>query len=132
VALLFIATIQYEARDQELSTKGFARAFGESLSLFRSYFIISFLGSCAFWIVTYFIHKKLSLLFIPFAIFLNVLVAVLVGLILDFVLWITQMEAAVSIFQKVFMIATISTIGTTVWLLGDMFKVKKNPDVGTT
>jgi len=65
------------------------------------------------------------LFFILLAPFLNVAVAFVVGLLVSFILWITQLEDAISVFQKVFIIATISTIGTTLWLLGDMFKKRK-------
>jgi hypothetical protein len=72
--------------------------------------------------LAYFIHNKLPSVFILLAPFLNVAVAFVVGLLLDFMLWLTQLEGVISVFQKIFIIATISTIGTTLWLLGDMFK----------
>jgi type III secretory pathway component EscS len=101
---------------------GFFSGLGQSLDLFFGYVAISFLSSSAYLIVCYFIHNKLSPLFILFAPFLNVAVAVVIGILLNFILWVTELDEMISVFQKVFMIAAISTIGTTIWLLGDMFR----------
>lgn len=124
VTLLLVLAGQYEIREQSSIGKGFFSSLGESLGLFFRYITISFLSSSAFLILAYFIHKKLSFLFILLASFLNVTVGFVVGLLLSFILWITQLEDEVSIYQKVFIIATISTITTTLWLLVDVFKSK--------
>jgi hypothetical protein len=120
-SLVFLAS-QYEIREQNSTAKGFLIGFSESLGLVFRYITISFLAISSFLIVAYAIHNKLSFLFILLVPFLNVAVAFIMGLTLSFVLWITQLDENVSIFEKGFMIATISMIGTTVWLLGDMFK----------
>jgi hypothetical protein len=131
VTLLFFLANQYEIREQNSTAKGFSIGFGESLGLIFRYITISLLASCSFLILAYAIYNKLSFLFILLIPFLNVAVAFIVGLTLNFVLWITQLDETVNIFQKVLTIATISTIGTTLWLLGHMFKMKqKNNEAG--
>jgi hypothetical protein len=133
VTLLLVLAGQYEIREQNYVGKGFLSGFGKSLGLFFRYIAISFLSSSAFLILAYFIHNKLSFFFILLAPFLNVGVAIAVGLLMSFILWVTQLEDAISVFQKVFIIATISTIGTTLWLLGDMFKSENElKDMRTT
>lgn len=133
VVLLLVLAGQYEIRDQNSIGKGFATSIGEGLGLFFRYITISFFSSSAFLILAYFIQNKLSFLFILLAPFLNVAVAFVVGLLLSFILWISQLEDAISVYQKVFIIATISTIGTTLWLLGDMFKSgNERQDMRTT
>jgi hypothetical protein len=122
MTLLLVLAGQFEIRDQNSISKEFDSRFGESLGLLFRYITISFLSSSAFLILAYFIHNKLSSVSILLAPFLNMAVASVIGLLLDFILWLTQLEAAISVFQKIFIIATISTIGTTFWLLGDMFK----------
>jgi uncharacterized membrane protein len=115
---------QYETDAQNSIVNGFFNSFSESLGLVFRYITISFLSSSAYLIFAYLIQNKLSFLFVLLAPFLNVAVAFVVGVLLSFVLWITQLEEVISIFQKVFIIATISTLGTTLWLLRDMFKTE--------
>ena len=49
VTLLFVLAGQFETRDSNLISKGFAINLGEGLSLFFRYIAISFLSSSAFW-----------------------------------------------------------------------------------
>lgn len=132
VILLFALADQFEFRDQNLIGKGFATRFGEGLGLFFRYIIISFLSSSTFLILAFFLHNRLSIVFILLAPFLNIAVAFVVGLLLDFILWLAQLGEVISIFQKIFIIATVSTIVTTLWLLGDMFKIENERDMHTT
>ncbi|MFI5187216.1 MAG: hypothetical protein ACHQF0_10850 [Chitinophagales bacterium] len=131
-ALLFIVAVHYGYSEEHRVSKDLG-GIGDSLRLYFRFTTISFLSSSTFLIIAYAIHNKRSFLFILLAPFLNVAVCVGVGLIMNFVLWITQLEEAVSIFQQIFMIATISTMVTMLWLLGDIFKNEKpNKNVLTT
>jgi fructose-specific phosphotransferase system IIC component len=58
--------------------------------------------------------------------FLNVIVALVVALALNFFLWITQLEKTVNDFQQIFIVAVISTMITWLWLLGDLFSAVMN------
>jgi len=122
VIILFIVAAQYELREQNLTAKGFGARLGESLSLLFGYFYIAFVSSSLFLIVSYFIHKKLSFVFIFLAPFLNVMVAFAIGLSLTFILEIFQLDTFFSPFQKTFMTATLSTLAIMLWILGDVFK----------
>ena len=118
VIMLLMLAGQFEIHEQNSMHRGLLSGWN---MLFR-YVTISFLSSAAFLIIAYFIHNKLSVLFILLAPFLNVATAFAVGLLLNLIFWVTQLEEAISDFQKIFLISTISTLITTLWLLGDMFK----------
>ena len=132
VSVLF-AVMAYNEFAEERSISRGLNGLGSSLSLFFHFIEISFFASTAFLIVVHAIRGRVSLSFILLAPFLNVLVAMLIGILVGFVLCITQLEKSISNFQKIFIVASFSTTATTLWLLGDLFKSQpRNEDMRIT
>jgi type III secretory pathway component EscS len=120
VALLFIVARNYDYKDEHFIPKDL-NDLSDSLKLFFQFLAIAFISSAVFLIIAFIIYDKVSRLFILLAPFVNVAMAAVVGLIMNFIFWITQLEEVLSDFQKVFVISTISTMGTFLWL-GDVLK----------
>jgi hypothetical protein len=123
IALLFVVCAGYDLREEKVASQGF-KSPGESIHLIFSFIAIAFLISIAFLITAYSAYKKFSFLFIIFAPFFTAAAFVLVGVALNFIFWITQLEQAINDFQKFFIIATISSMTTMIWLLRDIFTDK--------
>jgi hypothetical protein len=121
--VLFVLCPCYDLREDKVASQGF-KGLGESLSLVFSFIAISFLSSIAFLIIVYSVYKKFSFLFLIFAPFFTAVAFVIVGLALDFTLWITQLEEAVNTFQQFFIIAAVGSMITMIWLIKDMYTDK--------
>ena len=123
IMALFVLCASYDLRHEKAASQGF-KGFGESSYLVFSFIAISFLSSAAFLIIAYSVYKKFSFLFIIFAPFFTAVAFVIVGLALDFLLWITQLGQAINTFQQFFIIAVLASMITMIWLLKDMFTDK--------
>ena len=125
VALLFYLSSHYDLIEEYTIPKGL-NGLGESLALLLRYLIIAFVSSSTFLIVACIISKRQSIVSMVMVPFLNVIVALVVALALNFFLWITQLEKTVNDFQQIFIVAVISTMITWLWLLGDLFSAVMN------
>jgi len=122
VTLLFMVSAHNDFVEEEMISRSF-NSF-DSLDLLFRFIAIAFIVSSIFLIIAFIIHKRVSFSFIILAPFLNLLLAVIIGILVGFVLWITDLEYSISDFQRTFIIATFSTTITTLWLLGDLFHNK--------
>lgn len=124
LTLLLIIAGQYDTCKQSLNVENFGRSINESMRLLFSYVAISFFSSSLFIIASYLLYNQTISVSILLMHIMNIFTCVTEGVVSCFILWITQLNEAVGIFYKTFMIATISTISTTIWMLRIDFKVK--------
>lgn len=125
VALLFILSVRFDDRDRQLASGRFFSGFGESLSLLIRYTAFAIVTSSAFLICVNYFKTGSSLSFTLSAPLFFIGVAFIVGLIISFFLWISRLENDISIFQKLFLISTITTALITLWLFGNLITKKK-------
>ena len=123
MAVLFVVCAHYDLMAEKAVSKGF-NGLGENLQAIFSFMSISYLTSTVFLVIAYSVYSRFSFLFSLLSPFISAFSFVIVGLALNFILWITQLGEAINDFQKFFIIAAISSLITMFWLLKDMFTDK--------
>lgn len=123
MAVLFVVCAHYDLMAEKAVSKGF-NGLGENLQAIFSFMSISYLTSTVFLVIAYSVYSRFSFLFSLLSPFFTAFSFVIVGLALNFILWITQLGEAINDFQKFFIIATMSSMITMFWLLKDMFTDK--------
>lgn len=123
MAVLFVVCAHYDLMAEKAVSKGF-NGLGENLQAIFSFMSVSYLTSTVFLVIAYSVYSRFSFLFSLLSPFFTAFSFVIVGLALNFILWITQLGEAINDFQKFFIIATMSSMITMFWLLKDMFTDK--------
>jgi hypothetical protein len=118
VLLLLAVTGYYDIKEQ------YSRDFDFIFRAFFGCLITAFVSSTLFFIIVYLVDKTLTLLFVFLVPFLNIATAFCISSLLDLVLWSAGLEGSVSIFQKLFLVSTIATLVTTLWLAGTALQKK--------
>ncbi len=121
VALLFLLTIYFEHLDTP--NNGFL-----SLGLVIRFILINFFSSCIVSIICFSIYKHFSISFIILAPLVNVFSGIFSMLVMNFILWITQLEKIVSDYEHIFLITSFATMTTILWMNGEVFRNKLNSD----
>ena len=109
--------------DKYEAPQGFA-SLGIALQRLLLFILISFVSSSALVLLAIIIDKKFTPALVVIALFFNIMMGIAVALALNFILWITQSGGLITLFQKIFLIATITTMVTVIWLAGDIFTKK--------
>lgn len=123
MAVLFVVCAHYDLMAEKAVSKGF-NGLGENLQAIFSFMSVSYLTSTVFLVIAYSVYSRFSFLFSLLSPFFTAFSFVIVGLALNFILWITQLGEGINDFQKFFIIATMSSMITMFWLLKDMFTDK--------
>lgn len=129
IVSLFGLSIYYQDLDESSPTMNFATSFSRSLGSFTQFFWFSFFVSWLFVAVVFFIHKKLSFAFILLTPLFLFFIGLLVFLLADFVLWISQWRPDLSDYQELFLLASVSTTILTVWIFADVFRNSENRNI---
>jgi hypothetical protein len=110
----------------ELPQDGFFNGFVKGLEYARNFFVCCLFGTWVFFTAIHFIYRKLSVAFVFLVPLLHFGVSLLVYLIADFILWISQLRPLTSYYQKGFLITSISSTIIMIWFFGDVFKTNRS------